>query len=87
MAIELYERLWESKLVAKTLTIEFKTVKFNIRQRSTTFHHYVFEKGDLCKASLELLKIMWPIGEPVRLIGIRLMHLRSRTKEQTLKGR
>jgi hypothetical protein len=25
-----------------------------------------------------MLKILWPIGEPVRLIGIRFMHLRAR---------
>ena len=78
MANELYERLFESRLVAKTIILEFKTIKFNVKQRSTTFMHYIFEREDILKASEELLKIMWPIGEPVRLIGIRFMHLRGR---------
>ncbi|CDW84079.1 dna polymerase iv kappa [Stylonychia lemnae] len=71
MAIELYERLLESQLVAKTLTLELKTSKFNIKQRSTTFHQYIQEKNDIVRASEELLNVMWPINEPVRLIGIR----------------
>lgn len=78
MANELYERLFESKLVARTVILEFKTIKFDNKQRSTTFQHYIFEKQDIIKASVELLKHLWPINEPSRLIGIRFMHLRSR---------
>lgn len=37
MANELYERLHESELVARTIILEFKTVKFDNKQRSTTF--------------------------------------------------
>jgi hypothetical protein len=79
LANETYERLRESGLMAKTIIIEFKTIKYNIKQRSTTFSHYIFERCDIVKASLELLKILWPLNEPVRLIGIRFMHLRDRT--------
>jgi len=31
MALELYERLTESKLMAKTMTLEIKTVKFVVK--------------------------------------------------------
>lgn len=44
MSIEVYERLFESKLIAKTLTLEFKDVKFNNKQKSITFHHFIYEK-------------------------------------------
>lgn len=78
MANELYERLNESQLVARTIILEFKTIKYDNKQRSTTFQSYIFEKKDILRASLELLKILWPISEPCRLLGIRFMHLRSR---------
>ena len=29
MSVEVYERLYESKLIAKTLTLELKDIKFN----------------------------------------------------------
>ena len=73
--------------MAKTLTLELKTVKFNIKQRSTNFNNYVFERSDIVRASEELLNVMWPIGEPVRLIGIRLMGLRSKAKQPSSKGK
>lgn len=44
MSIEVYERLFESKLIAKTLTLELKDVHFNNKQKSITFNHFVFEK-------------------------------------------
>eukprot|EP00347_Sterkiella_histriomuscorum_P019036 403343212 len=87
MAIELYERLKESELMAKTLTLELKTVRFNIKQRSTNFHTYIWEKSDIVRASEELLNVMWPVGEPVRLIGIRLMQLRTRIIPKTKSGK
>ena len=68
--------------MGKTLVVEFKTVKFTVKQRSTTFLHYVFERSDILRAAIEMLKIMWPIGDPVRLIGVRFMHLRARGNTQ-----
>ena len=78
MANELYERLLESNLIAKTVVLEFKTVKFDAKQKSTTFNFYIFERQDIVKASTELMKLMWPINDPVRLIGVRFMHLRAK---------
>ena len=78
MANELYERLNESQLVARTVILEYKTIKFDNKQRSTTFQNYIFERKDIIKTSVELFKMIWPLAEPTRLLGIRFMHLRSR---------
>jgi|LauGreDrversion4_2_1035121.scaffolds.fasta_scaffold628980_2 hypothetical protein len=78
MANELYERLNESKLIARTIILEFKTIRFDTKQRSTTFQSYIFERCDIIKSSMELLKLLWPISEPCRMLGIRFMHLRQR---------
>lgn len=60
MAHELYERLWDSKLIARTITLEFKSTKFNNKQRSYTFQNFIYEKSDIVKASDDLLKYMYP---------------------------
>jgi nucleotidyltransferase/DNA polymerase involved in DNA repair len=61
MANELYERLNESQLVARTVILEYKTIKFDNKQKSTTFQSCIFEKKDIIKASVELLKLIWPL--------------------------
>ena len=78
MVEELYERLTDSKLMAKTMTLELKTVKFDVRQRSNTFPAYIFRKRDLMQESLKLLKGLWPLQYASRLMGIRLNNIRSR---------
>ena len=78
MVEELYERLTESRLMAKTMTLELKTVKFDVKQRSNTFNAYIYRKRDLMQESVKLLKGLWPLTIASRLMGIRLNNIRSR---------
>ena len=78
MATELAERVNDLRLMAKTMTLEVKTVKFDIRQRSCTFHSYIFRKKDILDESMKLFMGLWPIDEPCRLLGIRFNNIRSR---------
>ena len=78
MASELAERMGDQYLMAKTMTLEAKTVKFDVRQRSCTFHVYIYRKKDLLDEAMKLLKGLWPIDEPCRLLGIRFNNIRSR---------
>lgn len=64
--------------MAKTMTLEVKTVKFDIRQRSCTFPIFIYRKKDLIDESIKLLKDLWPLDEPCRLLGIRFNNIRSR---------
>ena len=60
------------------MTLEVKTVKFEVRQRSCTFHQFIYRKKDILEEAIKLLKGLWPIDQPCRLLGIRFNNIRSR---------
>jgi hypothetical protein len=77
MAIELFERVDQSKIMAKTMTLEIKTATFEVIQRSMTSNHFMHKKDDIVCEALKLLHQVWPLKEPTRLIGLRFTNIRS----------
>ena len=77
MATEVAERLKAQKLMAKTMTLEAKTVKFDIRQRSCTYHVFIHSKKDIVDEAMKLFKDLWPLEDPCRMLGIRFNNIRS----------
>ena len=45
MSVELFERLWENRLIARNLTMDIKSVKFSVKQRSMFFPSFIHEKA------------------------------------------
>ena len=75
---ELYERLTESRLMAKTMTLELKTVKFENIQRSMTFSTFIYQHKDILNEAYKLFRGLWPLDHASRLLGIRFNNIRSR---------
>lgn len=70
----------ESKIMAKTMTLELKTAKFELVWRSHTHTKYMHQRQDIVDEALKLLEGVWPLKEPTRLIGIRFNNIRSRNQ-------
>ena len=61
MVEELFQRLTESQLMAKTVTVEVKSVKFETKQHASTVKNYIYQRKDLLSVVMKLLKELWPI--------------------------
>ena len=65
------------RVLARTLSIEFKSEKFVQKQRSITFNQYICHKNDILKYATALLNAVWPL-DPCRTISLKLNNMRYR---------
>jgi len=47
-----------------------------------TYNHFLFRKHEILHEVSKLLRGLWPMDDPSRLIGIRLNNIRSQVKHQ-----
>lgn len=66
--------------MARTLTLEFKTADFKIRQKCITFPDFFCHVDDLKKYAMELVNNCWPM-DPCRMISVKLSNLKIRTEK------
>jgi DNA polymerase kappa len=71
LAAVLEDRANQSKVMGKTLVLEFKNFKFETKIKSMTFPHYLYTQNQFKKYGMLLLNQAWPI-EPIRLMGLRM---------------
>lgn len=81
LATVLEDRANQSKVMGKTLVLEFKNYKFETKIKSMTFPHYLYTQNQFKKYGMLLLNQAWPI-EPIRLMGLRLQNMRDRRKSK-----
>lgn len=77
IAEELAERVEHKEMAGRTLTLELKNTKFEIKNRGVTQKNYISTKEELFKAGREILEMLWP-HEPVRLMGLKLSNLKDK---------
>ena len=70
--------------MGRSLALEWKDYKFQVRLKSMTFPHYLFAKNQFIKYAVLLLNRAWPIGA-VRLMALRLQTMRKRDKNEGCK--
>jgi len=70
-------------LVGKTVALEIKTYKYEVRQKSITVPYWVETKEDLSKVGKQLLGIVWPV-EATRLIGLRVSNLTDKSDIESI---
>eukprot|EP00347_Sterkiella_histriomuscorum_P000280 403376484 len=85
LATNLAEKCNEMKILARTLSIEFKTEKFMLKQRSLTFNQHICHKDDIMRYANELLNAVWPV-EPCRMMMLKLNNLRNRTEKDSTES-
>ncbi|WP_071026368.1 DNA polymerase IV [Peptoniphilus raoultii] len=71
---ELSENLYRKNICGYTLTIKLKDENFKIRTRSRTFDTVLFERDEILKAGLNLLREFYG-GEKIRLVGLTMSNL------------
>ena len=59
MAIEVAQRLEDSKIMAKIMTLEVKNAKFDMVQRSTQTTNFVHKESEVVTEAVKLLQQMW----------------------------
>ena len=67
--------------MAKTITIEIKTSKFEVKQRSITLNHYIHRQSSIEIESQKLLRQLLPIQDMCRMVGVRLSNIRKRSEQ------
>ena len=70
--------------MGRTLVLEYKSFKFEVRIKSMTFPHYLYNKNQFIKYGILLLNQAWPI-EATRLMALRLQNMRNRNKDKGVK--
>ena len=68
-------------IVGKTISLEIKTYKFEVKQKSITVSYWVETKEDLAKIGKQMLGLLWPC-EPTRLMGLKVSHLSDKSEIQ-----
>ena len=81
LATELFGRLDDQAVMAKQMTLELKTSKFELLFKQHTFHRYIYNREDIQAGALKLLEALWPIKEPTRLIGIKFNNIRLKSSQ------
>lgn len=69
LAVDLDERIRQSKFFGQTITLKIKYADFRTRSRSFTTIHFRHSMSDLYEAGLLLLS-RFNISEPIRLVGL-----------------
>lgn len=69
LAVDLDERICQSKFLGQTITLKIKYADFRTRSRSFTTIHFRHSMSDLYEAGLLLLS-RFDISEPIRLVGL-----------------
>lgn len=64
-------------MVGRTVTLELKNTKFEVKNRGVTQKNYISTKEELSKAGREILEMLWP-HEPIRLMGLKLSNLKEK---------
>lgn len=64
-------------MVGRTVTLELKNTKFEVKNRGVTQKNYISTKEELFKAGREILEMLWP-HEPIRLMGLKLSNLKEK---------
>jgi DNA polymerase kappa len=73
---ELSERIDKRKVAGITVTLELKSVKFEVVQKSMTVKSYIWLAEDIARYCHQILDTIWPYDK-VRLIGVKLSNLRN----------
>jgi DNA polymerase-4 len=73
---ELAERIDKRKVAGITVSLEIKSVKYEVIQKSVTIKTYIWLAEDLQRQSFQILDSVWPC-EKARLIGIKLSGLKN----------
>ena len=78
---ELVESLESKNMQAKTITLKLKDVKFKTNTKGITLSNYVYDFEDIYSTSIMLLE-QSELIEEIRLIGLSLSNLYTKTIEQ-----
>ena len=68
------------EVMGKVVILEMKTGSYEKRQRTKQFNRFIHEGDKIMRVSMEMLDQMWPLREPVKMIGLRLSELRKNPK-------
>lgn len=80
-SLELIDSLNSENIQAKTVTLKLKDVKFKTHTRGLTLSNYIYNFEDIYNTALMLLEQV-ELGEEIRLIGLSLSNLLTRSIEQ-----
>jgi hypothetical protein len=86
MANETFERLKETNLMGKTIVLELKTSKFEMKWRSMSWTNYIYKRERIVYEALRLLQGIWAeVGPEIgcRYLGVRLNNIRGREKSKS----
>lgn len=64
-------------ILGRTVTVKIKYADFQIATRSHTGHTLVTSKAMLEQASVELVRSIFPLPKPIRLLGVSISNLTS----------
>ncbi len=84
IAIELEKRLKKANVAGKTVTLKIKYSDFTLQTRSKTLPYFIASKALIFETTKELL-YQDELQDSVRLLGISLANLNTKTKEKTLE--
>lgn len=80
IAQEVAKRLANNQIAGKTITLKIKFSDFTLRTRSKTLPSYTLEKATILATAKQLL-YQEPLEESVRLLGISLSNLNTKTQK------
>lgn len=79
LSSDLSKDLERHGLVGRSVTLKYKTDKFDVKTRVTQLMDYTLDGAAIAKAAIRLL-LSEPFGLTLRLLGVRMSQLMSSTK-------
>lgn len=81
IAKSLWKRYEKQKLPGKTLSLKIKYNNFSIRTKSLTLAHFIVNEKELLKTAKILVKEIFPLENPVRLLGFQISNFKKTEDE------
>lgn len=84
---QLAKELSEKDAECKNITVYAKTSSYETLNRSETSRHFIFIQDDIAKLALKQLESLYPLQQPIRMLGLRAGTLAfGKKSRKTIQG-